>query len=137
MAIVIVHRKPSVAEFESVVASVGFRAHDHGAVEVALANTLFCVCAIEEQQVVGIGGIVGDGAISFLLTGVVVRPSHQRRVIGTLIVQALCNAVEALPYKNMMMEIVPQPGSRSFYERFGFRASRSEPLGMVRWFNEA
>ena len=137
MAIAIVHRKPSVAEFESVVASVGFRGHDHAAVEIALANTLFCVCAVEEQQVVGIGRVVGDGAISFLLTGVMVRPSHQRSGIGTLIVQALCDAVEGLRYKNMMMEVVPQPGSRSFYERFGFTASRSEPLGMVRWFNEA
>ena len=97
----------------------------------------FASVPLKSSKLFGIGRIVGDGAISFLLTGVVVRPSHQRRGIGTLIVQALCNAVEALPYKNMMMEIVPQPGSRSFYERFGFRASRSEPLGMVRWFNEA
>ena len=65
MAIAIVHRKPSVAEFESVVASVGFRGHDHAAVEIALANTLFCVCAIEEQHVVGIVRVVGDSAISF------------------------------------------------------------------------
>jgi GNAT superfamily N-acetyltransferase len=109
MAIAVVHKKPSVAEFESVVASVGFREHDHAAVEVALANTLFCVCAVEEQQVVSIGRVVGDGAISFLLTGVMVRPSHQRRGIGTLIVQALGNAVEGLGYKNTMMEAGPQP----------------------------
>jgi GNAT superfamily N-acetyltransferase len=89
MAIAIVHRKPSVAEFESVVASVGFREHDDPAVEIALANSLFCVCAVEEQQVVAFGHVVGDGAISFLLTGVMVRPSHQRRGIGTLIVR-LC-----------------------------------------------
>jgi GNAT superfamily N-acetyltransferase len=109
MAIAIVHRKPSVAEFKSVVASVGFREHDDPAVEIALANSLSCICAVEEQQVVGIGRVAGDGAISFLLTGVMVRPSHQRCGIGTLIVQALGNAVEGLGYKNMMMEAVPQP----------------------------
>ena len=70
MAIAIVHRKPSVAEFESVVASVGFRGHDHAAVEIALANTLFSVCAVEEQQVVGIGRVVGDGVQSVFFSQV-------------------------------------------------------------------
>jgi hypothetical protein len=65
MSVTIVHRKPSVEEFESIVESVGFRAHDHPAVETALANTVFCVCAEEERRTVGVGRVVGDGAIRF------------------------------------------------------------------------
>ncbi|HXV78436.1 MAG TPA: GNAT family N-acetyltransferase [Candidatus Binatia bacterium] len=136
MAITVVQRKPSVEEFESVVASVGFRAHDKAAVEIALHNTIFSVCAMEEQYLVGLGRLVGDGAIGFLLTNIMVRPSHQRRGLGSLIVKALCSYVEALPYKNIVVEVVPLPGSASFYERFGFKASRSALPGMVRWFND-
>jgi GNAT superfamily N-acetyltransferase len=84
--IAIVERKPTIAEYESIVASVGFRRHENTAVEIALANTVFAVCAVEEQEVVGVGRVVGDGAISFLLTNIMVRPSHQRRGIGTRIV---------------------------------------------------
>lgn len=136
MSVTIVHRTPSVVEFESIVESVGFRAHDHPAVQTALANTVFCVCAEEEGRTVGVGRVVGDGAISFFLTNVMVRPSHQRRGIGTLIVKALCSSIERLPYRNIVLEAVPQPGSTSFYERLGFRASRNAPPGMVRWFND-
>lgn len=136
MAITVVQRKPTVEEFESVVASVGFRAHDKAAVEIALRNTIFSVCAMEEQYLVGLGRLVGDGAISFLFTNIMVRPSHQRRGIGSLIEEALCSCVEALPYKNIVVEVVPLPGSASFYERFSFKASRSAPPGMVRWFND-
>src|SRR5262245_39019659 len=100
MAITVVQRKPSVEEFQTIVASVGFRAHDKAAVEIALRNTIFSVCGMEDQFIVGLGRIVGDGAISFLLTNIIVRPSHQRRGIGSLIVKALCSCVEALPYKN-------------------------------------
>ena len=77
MAVDIVARKPTAAEYEAVVASVGFRSHDDAAVEVALANTPYCVCAVDGHEVVGLGRIIGDGAISFLLTNVMVRPSHQ------------------------------------------------------------
>lgn len=136
MSVTIIHRKPTVEEFESVVESVGFRGHDHIAVEIALANTVFCVCAEEEGRAVGLGRIIGDGAISLLLTNVMVRPSYQRRGIGSLIVEALCAEVERLPYKNIVLEAVPQPGSALFYERLGFRASRNSPPGVVRWFND-
>ena len=134
MAITVAQRKPSVEEFQSVVASVGFRAHDKVAVGIALRNTVFSVCAMEEEYIVGLGRVVGDGAIS--LTNIMVRPSHQRRGVGSLIVKALCSCVEALPYKNIVLEVVPLPGSVSFYERFGFKASRNAPPGMVRWFND-
>jgi GNAT superfamily N-acetyltransferase len=134
--ITIVERKPTIAEYESVVASVGFRRHGHAAVEIALANTVFAVCAVEEEEVVGVGRIVGDGAISFLLTNIMVRPSHQRRGIGTRIVQSLCGLMETLSYKNMVLEVVAQPELSHFYERLGFKASRNAPPGMVRWFNK-
>ena len=136
MSVTIVHRRPTVEEFESVVKSVGFRGHDDIAVEIALANTIFSICAEEEGRVVGVGRIIGDGAISLLLTNVMVRPSHQRRGIGSLIVKALCSEVERLPYKNIVLEAVPQPGSALFYERLGFRASHNGTPGVVRWFND-
>ena len=136
MAVEIVARKPTPAEYESVVASVGFRSHDHAAVDVALANTPYCVCAVDGNEVIGLGRIIGDGAISFLLTNVMVRPAHQRRGIGSRIVRALCDLVEALPYHNVVVEVVPLPGLQSFYEWLGFRASRTATPGMVRWVHE-
>ena len=137
MTINIVIRKPTVEEFESLVESVGFRPHEHGAVDLALRNTVFSVCAEEEEgRIVGVARIIGDGAISFLLTNVMVRPTHQRRRIGSSMVEALCSQVERLPYKNILLEAVPEPGSTTFYERLGFRASRNAPPGMVKWFND-
>lgn len=136
MSVTIVHRKPTPEEFGSIVESVGFRGHDHIAVEIALANSIFCVCAEEEGRLVGFGRIVGDGAISFLLTNVMVRPTHQHRGIGSLIIKALCSEVERLPYKNIVLEALPQPGFVDLYERLGFRAVRTNPPGLVRWFND-
>jgi len=133
----IVERKPTADEYESIVAAVGFRGHDHAAAEIALSNTVFAVCAVEEQKVIGVARIVGDGAISFLLTNIMVRPSHQRRGIGTRMVQSLCGCMETLPYKNIVLEVVALPELQQFYERFGFTASRNAPPGMVKWFNKS
>jgi GNAT superfamily N-acetyltransferase len=135
MTVKIVRRTPTALEFESVLASVGFRGHDPASAELALANTLFCVCAMDEEEVIGLGRIVGDGAISLLLTNIMVRPSHQRRGIGTDIVQELLTCVEELPHRNIVLEVAPLPGSQEFYESLGFKASRGAPPGMVKWFH--
>lgn len=82
---------------------MGFRTHDVAAVEVALANTPYCVCAVDGEEVIGLGRLIGDRAISFLLTNIMVRPSYQRQGIGVRIVRALCSYVEALPYRNMVL----------------------------------
>lgn len=75
MTVEITTRKPTPAEFESVISSVGFRGHNDAAVEIALTNTRFFVSAVEGQRIVGFGRVVGDGAITFLLTNVIVCPA--------------------------------------------------------------
>ena len=131
----IVARAPAAAEFQKLEASVGFRTHDEAAIATALGNSVIVVSAFDGDELVGSGRIVGDGAISFLLTNIIVRPSHQRRGIGTAIVKALCDRMGKLPHANMVLEVAPLTGLRSFYERHGFQASRQAPPGMVRWFN--
>jgi hypothetical protein len=131
MAITVVQRKPSVEEFQSIVASVGFRAHDKSAVEIALRNTVLCD---------------GKGIHSRSWAGSWRRRYQSYKYHGPPFApaswlwvphrQGSCSCVEALPYKNIVLEVVPLPGSVSFYERFGFKASRNAPPGMVRWFND-
>ena len=135
MAVEIVPRKPTPTEYEGVIASVGFRSHDVAAVEVALANTPYCVCAVDGEELIGLGRLIGDGAISFLLTNIVVRPSYQRKGIGARIVRALCSYVEALPYRNIVVEVVPLAGLESFYVQLGFRPSGNGTPGMTKWFH--
>jgi ribosomal protein S18 acetylase RimI-like enzyme len=135
MMVKIVRRTPTALEFESLLVSVGFRGHDPASTELALANTLFCICAMDEKEVIGLGRIVGDGAISLLLTNIMVRPSYQRRGIGTRIVRELLSCVEELPHRNIVLEVAPLPGSQEFYESLDFKSSRGAPPGMVKWFH--
>ena len=136
MAISIVDRAPTVAEYQGLESAVGFRTHNQPAISQALSNSVFAVCAIEGSEIVGSGRIVGDGAISFLLTNILVIPSHQRMGIGTAIVNRLCTMMETLPWENMVLEVAPLAGLKEFYERNGFRSPGKAPPGMVRWFNE-
>jgi GNAT superfamily N-acetyltransferase len=132
----IVERCPTAEEFAAITAAVGFKPHDPQAVALGLAASVFAVCAVHGGDAVGCGRIVGDGALHFYLTNVMVVPAHQRQRVGSRIVAALCEMVRCVPYRNTLVEVLPLPGLVRFYEQFGFRAGRKYAPGMHLWLNE-
>jgi GNAT superfamily N-acetyltransferase len=132
----ILDRPPTVEEFALITAAVGFKPHPPEAIAIGLANSLFHACAVIEDRVVGVGRIVGDGALDFYLTGIMVIPEYQRRGVGTRIVESLLARVRQVPYSNALVEALPLPGLENFYARFGFKACRQYAPGMHLWLNE-
>ena len=135
MTFEIVHRQPTSAEFSSLTAAVGFKPHPEEAIALGLANSFCCVCALAGDSVIGVGRVVGDGALHFYLTGIMVIPTYQRRGVGSRIVEALLDRVKQVPYENTLVEALPLPGLEAFYARFGFKPCRQYAPGMHLWLN--
>lgn len=133
--VTIVERVPSVAEYCNLIEVVGFRRRDPKAVEVALRNSYFAVCAEADSRIVGCGRVIGDGGLHFYLTDVVVHPAYQRQGIGTRIVEALTRFTESVPYMNTVVGVLPTAGSAAFYSRHGYRAQGPDAPAMLRWLN--
>ena len=131
----VVYRSPTVEEFAAVTAAVGFKAHPPEAIRTGLANTWCAVCAVVDSNVVGLGRIVGDGALHFYVTGIMVVPAHQRQGVGAAVVEALLAKVKQVRFANVLVEALPLPGLASFYARFGFKATRQYAPGMHLWLD--
>jgi GNAT superfamily N-acetyltransferase len=130
-----VERAPTAAEYLDLIEAVGWRPRERRAVEVALRNSLYAVCAEREGRVVGCGRVIGDGGLHLYLTDVVVVPAHQRRGVGTRIVAALTGYVESLPYSNTLVAVLPTPGLAGFYAAHGYKTQGPESPVMQRWIN--
>jgi len=142
----LIQREPTLAEYISLVASVGFRQRDVRAIRIALAHSLFSVCAEKSSdgtdagrslQTVGMGRVIGDGGLHLYLTDIVVHPDHQRQGIGGRIVTALNEWIDALPYANTVVGIIPTKGSASLYMRHGYTPQKPDSPALYRWVNPA
>lgn len=91
-------------------------------VEKALQNGLFNVSAICDGKVVGMGRLVGDGAMYWYLQEIIVLPEYQGKGIGKSIVNRLMEYIKdaAIPGTIIDVGLSAVKGKEPFYEKFGF-----------------
>ncbi len=87
----------------------------------ALQNGLINVSAIYHGELVGMGRLVGDGAMYWYLQEIIVLPPFQRKGIGTMIVNHLVDYAKANSITGKFTTIggVSAKGKEAFYEKMG------------------
>ena len=88
----------------------------------ALQNGLINVSAIYQGELVGMGRLVGDGAMYWYLQEIIILPKFQRKGIGTMIVNHLVDYAKANSVTGKFTTIggVSAKGKEPFYEKLGF-----------------
>ena len=97
----------------------------------ALDNSLYTVVAIEDEKVLGMGRIVGDGAVICYVQDLIIVPEAQKKGVGTMIMKKLREYVESVQFDGteMMFDLMCAKGRERFYEKLGFTARPTETLG--------
>ncbi len=125
-------RQTSVEEYQELRASTGWAMLADQMVAAGLRQSLFAVVASTEGQVVGMGRIVGDGAIYFYIQDVIVLPEWKGRGIGASIMRELEDWLARHAPENAFIGLMAAEGVASFYHHFGYRERKSTGPGMFK-----
>lgn len=111
--------------------ATGFRDRPIEQVEKALESNLFDVIAVCNDEVIGMGRLVGDGVMYWYLQEIIVLPEFQGKGIGTRIVDRLLEYIKdnTTPGTFVSIGLTAATGKDTFYEKFGF----SKSLGMTKY----
>ena len=125
-------RIPSADEHRALWEAVGWGALDARMAVASLANTLHGVVVYHGEQLVGMGRMVGDGAMYFYIQDVAVLPEHQRQGIGRGILERLIRYAQSRrsPEGLAFTGLFAAEGTEAFYEAFGFRNHAPGMTGM-------
>jgi GNAT superfamily N-acetyltransferase len=112
---------PSIREYEQLCEAVGW-ADDMNlrAAACSLPRSLYCVVAMAGDRVVGMGRVVGDGAMYFYIQDVAVVPEHRGRGVGSEIVRRLTVWVRESAPRRAFIGLFATKAARGIYERHGF-----------------
>jgi len=119
--------------------SVNWKPLTEKQVEKAIENSILTLVAYDEGKPIGMGRIVGDGAVICYIQDLIVIPEYQGRGVGQMLMESLIDFVKELklPDTQIMLDLMCAVGREDFYKKNGFTARPTDKLGpgMIMYIN--
>jgi GNAT superfamily N-acetyltransferase len=125
----ITERLPSSEEYNQLRKMVGWGVYEREVIEKSLPNSLYCLCALAENETVGMARVIGDDGLVYYIQDVIVRPEYQRQGIGTKMMERVMTYIRGQAKHNTIIGLMAAKGKEPFYERYGFTARPNESFG--------
>ena len=122
---------PSVEDYCRLRVSAGLSPKSPEAAAVGLPNTLFGVVIVEDDRVIGMGRVIGDGGLFYQLVDIAVEPAHQRRGLGKAIVGKLVEYLQQSAPDGAHVSLIADGPAQHLYSQFGFKPTAPDSIGMA------
>lgn len=117
----ILKRMPAIEEYVKICNAVGWKDYMNFEVtEDSLNQSLFGVVIQFQDEIVGMGRVVGDGKIYFYIQDIAVLPEHQNKGIGHVIMTSITEYLKAEAPEKAFIGLFAAQGKESFYTKYGF-----------------
>lgn len=120
-------------------ASVGWKVLSEEQAVKAISNSIYTITASIDGKVVGMGRMVGDGAVICYVQDLVVHPYYQKLGVGAALMDRLIGYAESLRMEGteLMLCLMCAKGREEFYKKHGFMARPTDKLGpgMIMYLN--
>lgn len=117
-------------DVQEICASVGWSKREPELISKALNNSLSVVSIWDKDIIVGFARATGDEVFNATIWDMVVRPDYQGRGIGKLVMIELLKDLDKFGIP--LITLYADPGTDSFYKKFGFLTDPSGVRGMFR-----
>jgi len=122
---------PSVEDYCRLRVSAGLSPKSKEAAAAGLPNTLFGVLVLKEDRVIGMGRVIGDGALFYQVVDIAVEPEHQRRGLGKAIVSEIVDHLKKSAPAGAHVSLIADGLAQHLYAQFGFKPTAPDSIGMA------
>ncbi len=122
----------TVADYQALRGTTGWEKLPDAQVEKALARHLYSVTVFENEEVVGMGRIVGDGSIYFYIQDVIVHPAYQGQGVGKLIMEGIEDFLAESVTGHAFVGLMAAKDVHGFYSKLGYKARTDSAPGMFK-----
>lgn len=100
-------------------------------VKVAIENSLFITSIYDGEKLIAMARVVGDGAISLVVTDVMVDSSYQKNGLGRVLMNEVSNYLDENYDEDSYIILLANTPYDKFYEKFNFQQFPNKK-GMLR-----
>lgn len=122
----------TVEDYQSIRSTTDWDVLEGTIVEKAISNDFFSICIYDKDRLIGIGRVIGDGAIYFYIQDVIVLPKYQKYGIGKLIMENIEEYLLNVTSNNSVVGLMAAEGVSQFYKKFGYKTRSKNKPGMCK-----
>lgn len=129
------HQFPTNSEYIELFNSVDWE-RESCKVDKVRENTCFAVSIYEQDKIVAMGRVVGDGCY-FTIYDIVTRADKQRQGLGSMVMSEIINWYKCIKDDDSFLYLGASKGKEGFYERFGFKSRPNQDIGAgMKWYED-
>lgn len=115
----------------------GLSPRSEEAATIGLKASLYCLMVKVDDQIVGMGRVIGDGGTACQIVDICVLPIHQGKGYGTVIMKHIMNYVHNELPRTCFISLIADGDAAYLYEKFGFERVAPGACGMSYMLYEA
>lgn len=128
---------PTVGEYIALRAKIGWGTIDDETARATISGACYSACLRRNGELVGLVRLIGDGALYFAFSDVIVAPGLQGGGHGARMMKAATDYVRRSAKPGASITLQPLKGREPFYEKAGFIRCPSGPFGSGMVFADA
>ena len=126
------YNSPSATDYIALRVKSGMGAKDLSKAEIALEHSLFIVSLWDNDRLIGLGRIVGDQGITYVVTDIMVDPAYQRKGLGKKIMKEIDFYLEQNTDQNAYICLIANKPADKLYSQYKFDNVEPNSCGMLR-----
>jgi ribosomal protein S18 acetylase RimI-like enzyme len=124
------YEHPQVKAYCDLRLAAGMSGKSLEAAEKGLPNALFNVTLYDNEQLIGMGRVIGDGGTAFQIIDVAVAQAYQGQGHGRTIMEEIMSYIESIAEQGSYVSLIADYPADKLYEKFGFITTEPRSGGM-------
>ena len=124
---------PEIADYLRLRQVCGLTPRSAAAAEAGLPGTLFGVVVSHQGRTIGMGRVIGDGALFLHVVDIAIDPDHQGKGLGKAVMARLMAPVGATAPAEVHVSLMADGQAHELYAQFGFEPVAPRSQGMAVW----
>ncbi|WP_246117111.1 GNAT family N-acetyltransferase [Shouchella miscanthi] len=128
----VIHESPHPKAYNELRLEAGMSGKSLEAAEIGLRNSLYAVTLYDDEVLIGMGRIIGDGGAFFQIVDIAVKPTYQGNGLGRVIMEHLTNYLDQNTLPGSYVSLIADGEAEHLYKKFAFKHTAPRSQGMYR-----
>ena len=130
--VIIKFEAPQVEEYCDLRVSAGMNPKSIEAARKGLPNACFNITIYDNESLIAMGRVIGDGGTVFQIVDIAVDKGYQGRGYGRIIMEEIMTYIENVAEKGTYVSLMADYPADKLYEKFGFISTEPYSKGMYK-----